>query len=712
MKWGRINFAGDNSLGLHGVVRTGFIEGAIFAALISSSATIGLAGSAAFIAGLTTAATIGLSVGLSYLSSRLFAPRQPKPEDVQTSIKNPTAARQRHYGRVKTSGPWAFGESKEGSFHKVIVTGTGELDAIEEIWVDDAPVTLDINGYVQEHPWNYDGKWKHLRIQYRMGLPTETHYSDLGAVFPEWDASHRGDGVSSLYAFQGASGAETFAQIFPNVTNTLYRVVARGSKVWNPVTETVAWSDNAAAIVRDYMGHADGMRLPDSLFSTPIAAEGWKRAFNRAAAPVALKAGGTEPAWRLWGSYRFDERPADVLGRMLPCCDGWLVPTPDGGVTLDINEWQEPTVILDDDAIVGFSDVSRGRDIMTTANIIAATFLSPDHDYQATDAEAWVDSDDVDERGEIISPAEFNMAPSHGQCRRLMKRAYYRANPKWVGQFRCNLRGLAAFGKRRVRIRYPLFGIDDAFEVQDFRFNLGEGGILLGCTLQVASMPAEAFSWDAAAEEGEAPIAEETNVESTIPVPADLSFGVTRITVGNQQVPLGVITFARPANRSLKVDGRYKQVSASDWTVIPIGDDATEAQTGALSDGVQYEAQIRYSQANGRQGEWSASEYVTPVADPTAPAIVEGVDAVGGTGAVSVSWTAPNSPNYVAAHIRRNTSNVESGAPVRVEYGPPSLADSWSDTGLAAGDYYYWIRAANASGVESVPVAVGPITVT
>ncbi len=202
------------------------------------------------------------------------------------------------------------------------------------------------------------------------------------------------------------------------------------------------------------------------------------------------------------------------------------------------------------------------------------------------------------------------------------------------------------FWQRRVRIRYPLFGIDDVFEVQDFRFNIGDGGILLGCTLQVASMPAEAFGWDATAEEGDAPIAEETNVESTIPVPADLSFGVTRITVGNQQVPLGVITFARPVNLSLRVEGRYKQASASDWTVIPIGNDATEAQTGALSDGVQYEAQIRYVSVSGRQGEWSASEYVTPVADPTAPAAVEDVDAVGGTGAVSMSWTAPNSPNY------------------------------------------------------------------
>lgn len=696
--------------------KTGFIESAI---LLAATAA-GVSGGAltVVVTALTYATVVGLSVGLSYLSASLFRPKQPKPEDVQSSIKNPTAARQRHYGRVKTSGPWVFGESKWGNLYKVIALGTGELDAVEQLWVDDTPVTLDANGWVLEHPWNYkpweyDGKWKHLRIEYRTGLSTETHYSHLTASFPEWTSAHRGDGIASLYAFQLASKQEEFMERFPNVTNTLYRVVARASKVLNPVTGLVAWSDNAAAVIRDYMIHPDGMRLPAVLVNTPLAVEGWKRAFNRAAAPVALKAGGTEPAWRLWGSYRFDERPADVLGRMLPCCDGWLAPTRDGGITLDIGAWQEPTVILDEDAIVGFSDVARGRDIMTTANIIAATFLSPAHDYQATDADQWADLDDVADRGEIISPVEFNMAPSHGQCRRLMKRAYYRANPDWVGQFRCNLRGLAAFGKRRVRIRYEPFGIDDVFEVQDFRFNIGQGGILLGCTIQVASMPAEAFTWNAATEEGDAPAAEETSVSDAIPIPDDLSFGVTRITVGGQQVPFGVITFSLPDTQALRVEGRYKQVSSMGWQTIPIGTDEEQAQTNALSDGVQYEAQIRYvASISGRVGDWSASQFVTPVADPSAPGVVSDVNAVGGTGAVDLSWTSPNSSNYVAAHIRRNTVDVETGAPLRVEYGPPSTADGWQDTGLTAGTYYYWIRAANASGVESAAVATGPVIVT
>ncbi len=113
------------------------------------------------------------------------------------------------------------------------------------------------------------------------------------------------------------------------------------------------------------MTHKDGMRLPESLVSTPLAQAGWVASYNRAAEAIPIAAGGTEPRYRLWGSYSLDERPADVLGRMLGCSDGRLVPTPDGGLTLDIGAWSEPTVILTADAITGFSDVGRGRDVMT-----------------------------------------------------------------------------------------------------------------------------------------------------------------------------------------------------------------------------------------------------------------------------------------------------------------------------------------------------------
>jgi hypothetical protein len=656
---------------------------------------------------------IGIAVGLSYLASSIFRPDPPKPQDVQTSVKNPVAPRVRHYGRVKASGPWAFVESKDGNLYKVIAIGTGQLDAIEEYWVDDNLVTIDGNGDVQEDPYHYSSKYK-VRIKSRLGLPTETAYSDLTSVFPEWDSNHRGDGVSSLYARQLATPSDKVTKLFPNLINTLYRVVARGSIVYSLGTSTNIWSENAADITRDYLIHADGMRLPASVINTPLAAAGWLAAYNRCNEAVTLKAGGTEKRYRIWGSYQLDERPADVLLRMTAACDGRLVPTADGGLTLDVGTWVEPTVTLDADAIAGFSEVARGRDVLTTANIIRSTFTSPFHDYQSTDADQWIDEDDVALRGEIAVDKPFNMAPSHGQCRRLMKLEAYRANPSWVGVFQCNLRALACFGKRFVRINYPLFGINEVFEIQDFRFNIGEGGILTGVSLQVQSMPSAAYDWDAATEEGTAPISEDTVVDNTIPLPTGFSFGVQRITVGSQQVPYGVLAFDPAPSDALKIQGQYKKVSDTDWQVVAIADDATSANTAALSDGVQYEAQVRFVTLTGREGAWtSPSLKVTPVADPTAPGVVTSVSKTGGTGQVTLNWTAPNSANYTAANIRRNTVNTEGSAVlVRTEYGPPSTADSYVDGGLAAGTYYYWIKAANASGVESASVATGSVVVT
>src|SRR5690606_26398905 len=352
-----------------------------------------------------------------------FRPSQPKPEDVQQQVRQPTAPRVRHYGRVKTSGTWAFAETKSGNFYKILALGQGPFDAIEEIWIDDLKLDLLSDGKpVPPSKFRQGTTGKSLlRVETRVGNPTEVAYDEIVSAFPQWTAEHRGDGVASLLACQYAVGQEYYLSLFPNGINTNYRVVARTSRVKNPVTGAIEWNDRAAAVIRDYMTHADGMRLPESLFTTPLAQAGWVKAYNRSNEAVALAAGGAEPRYRLWGSYQLNERPADVLGRMLSCCDGRLVPTPDGGLTLDIGAWSEPSVVLTGEAITGFSEVGRGRDVMTSANTIRATFLDPSQDYQSTDADPWADENAVSLRGEEAKDVQFNMAPSHSQARRLMK---------------------------------------------------------------------------------------------------------------------------------------------------------------------------------------------------------------------------------------------------------------------------------------------------
>ncbi|MGX9144972.1 fibronectin type III domain-containing protein [Mesorhizobium sp. 128a] len=545
---------------------------------------------------------IGVSIGLSYLASSLFRPDPPKPQDVQTSVKNPVAARIRHYGRVKASGPWAFVESKNGALFKVIALGTGQLDAIEEYWIDDNLATVDPSTRaVTSAP--YYGK---AYISSRLGLPTETSYADLTSHFAAWDSSHRGDGVSSLYAVQVAVGSDQISTIFPNIINTLYRVVVRGSIVYSLGTSTNIWSENAADIVRDYLTHADGMRLPASIVSTPLAVAGWLAAYNRCNEAVAVNAGGTEKRYRIWGSYQLNERPADVLSRMTAACDGRLVPTADGGLTLDIGTWTEPTVTLDADAITGFSEVARGRDVLTTANIIRATYTSPFHDYQSTDADQWIDEADVALRGEIPVDKQFNMAPSHSQARRLMKLEAYRANPSWVGVFQCNLRAMAVFGKRFVRIAYPLFNINEVFEIQDFKFVIGEGGILTGVSLQVQSMPSAAYAWDAASEEGTPPISEVTTVDRTIPVPTGLAVTIQTVTFGGATASRAMLTFNASPSDALIIEARGRAVTDTSWATIAVDPGASSATGFIIDDVGEYEFELRYVTITGRQGAWSS----------------------------------------------------------------------------------------------------------
>lgn len=589
----------------------GVFESLTFIMLAAQAGSIAgvVAGIGGVVSALGIVGQIGIAVGLSYLSSLIFKPPEPpRPEDVQNSVKNPIASRVRHYGRVKVSGPWVFGESKSGNFHKVIALGTGELDGIEEYWVDDNLVTIDGSGYVQEDPYSNNS----LRIQTRLGLSTETHYSALASEFSEWTSAHRGDGVSSLYAWQKATAQDEISERFPNLTQTLYRVVTRGSKIYNPITETTAWGDNAAAVIRDYVTHPDGMRLPSSLATTPQAAAGWVQAAQDANDAIPLKVGGTEARYRLWGSYRLDERPADVVGRMLACCDGRLVPTPDGGITLEVGKWVAPTVTIDADAITGFSDISRGRDVLSTANIVRATYMSPDHDYQSTDADQWIDEDDVALRGEIAKDTSFIMAPSHGQARRLMKLDAYRSNPNWIGSFQCNLRAMAAFGERFIRIQYPLFGIDETFEIVDFRFDIGEGGILIGVTLQVQSMSEAAYDWDAATEEGTAPIFEDTVVDHTIPEPTGLEVTFQLITVGGISASRAYLTFDAAPVASLITQARGKLTTDADWQIIPVEPGATAAVGFIVDDVGIYEFQLRYVTQTGRVGDWTDS--VTVVA--------------------------------------------------------------------------------------------------
>jgi hypothetical protein len=269
-------------------------------------------------------------------------------------------------------------------------------------------------------------------------------------------------------------------------------------------------------------------------------------------------------------------------------------------------------VILDQDAIVGFSDLARGKDILSTANTIRATYLGVDQDYQTADADPWVDAADVSERGELEFEIGLLMVPSHTQARRLMKLTAYRQKPRWVGTIQTNLMGLAAAGERFVRITYPLFEIDEVFEVQNFQIIVGEGNILQGATLEVQSMPSEAYAWDPAEEEGEAPVAGEIEeADHTVPIPADFDVEIFEKTIGGVPVSYAWLSWTAPVIAALGTEARGKRTADTTWIAIGVAAGATSAESFALADAEEYEFQVRHTSTSGRPGDWTSSVVVT-----------------------------------------------------------------------------------------------------
>lgn len=697
----------------------GFAAFAFGASVAVTNAIIGIAS----IVG-STLVSIGVSVGLSYLAKSLIkkpsgadaggisaAIAAPRPEDVQQSVRQSTAPRIKHYGRMKVSGPWVFAESLHGNFYKVLVIGVGPIDAIEEIWIDDTVVTVDGSGAVQTAPWVGNAN-----IETRLGAASETYYTALADVFSEWTVNHRGDGVASLFAKQHAVGESEYLSTFPNGINTGYRLVIRGAKLTPFGGGTAAWDDNAAAVIYDYLRSSDGMRLPAGVLDTAEALTGWQTALARAGDAVTLAAGGSEERYRLWGSYRLDERPAEVLGRMLACCDGRLKPTSDGGLTLDIGEWAEPSVTIDSSMITGFSRVSRRRDILDAANTIRATYLDPDSDYQTADADPWADADDVSAFGEIADDIALPMCPSHTQARRLMKLAYYRANPGWSGTFECNLKALAAAGERFVRLRYPAFGIEEVMEVQDLRFNINsEDATLLGVTLTLQSMPSAAYQWDETQEEGEAPSVDGTTVDNSIPLPTNFNVVMADTVIGGDTLHYPRLSFDAPPSSALLTEARGKKLVDPDWTDIPVSAAASSADGSVLQNNARYEFQIRHATLGKREGDWTDSIEIDALTTAGAPAAASSISAAPGSsaGEADIAFTSPSSANYACQNIYRNSENDEGDASLvdRV-FGEQSTAEEWTDAGLSAGTYYYWLKSRNTIGTESASVATGAVAVT
>lgn len=654
---------------------------------------------------------LGFAVAFSYLSALLRD--YPDPQKVQQTIRSTVSPRVVPLGRVKVSGTRVFLETKSGTLSGVLAMGHGRMDAIEEFWVDDQLVTPDVTtGLVAADPYH-----NRLRIRYRLGLDTETHYSELTTDFPVWTSAHRGDGIASLYFKQLGVKSEDIGSVFPRIAETLYRWVARGRVTYDPTNvshdidseATWSWSDNWARNFLFYCMHADGARMPHEVLFTPLAIQGWKDAVADCADPIPLAIGGTEQRYSWWGSYAMDERPADVMQRMMMCSSARFELTQDGGLTVRVGKWRAPTVTLTKYSIRSFEGISNGYDILSTANLIRSKYLSAPHDYQLIDAQPWENAADIAAAGMRPTDVTFAGCPSHPQARRLSKIYAGRIAPDWTGTFNTDLSACEVIGEPTFALDYQIGDLDiscDA-EIVDARIIVDQDATIMGFQISYASITEEMFAWDAATEEGEAPIADTTEGDTTVPVPTNFTATLVRQTVSGLSLPFARLVWdALPEGQRPSI--RYKQTLASTWTPVATNEGDTTVDIPLTNDGATYEFEMRAT-ALTRYSAYIDSTPSTLVAigDPVAPAAPTIGTVTVADGIATIPFTMPNSPNTYRARVYRSTAAGSFGTAVEITSSPlllgPNSVYSFIEnvTVPTVASYKYYVTAENASGVKS-----------
>jgi hypothetical protein len=674
----------------------------VLSAGVSTAATgfaisAGVAG-AAWLGG-SMIANFLISVALGYALNALT----PKPElsaagagYASVNALSPAAATGNIYGSTRVGGITFYQETTNNNkfLHKLVAVAGHEVNAIGDIYLNDELVTLDGSGNVTS-PSNYityskdrtnagsfvvgktykiantggggdepnptdfvaigaannnvdtvftatgagsgNGsaylRTSRIRLIKHLGTADQAADADLVSESLLWTSNHRARGIAYIYA-----RFEYDADAFPNGVPVITAVV-QGKKVYDPRTDTTAYSDNAALCLRDYLissGVAFTSEIDDTLFST---------AANICDETVALDAGGTQLRYTTNGTFTSDAAPKDAISNLLTSMGG-MIWYSQGKWGCKAAAYTSTVLSLDEDDLRSGLQIQTRNSRRDGFNKITGIFRGPESNYFETNyptlAPAAFLSVDNGQESELELALPY--VDTSAMAQRIAKIALYRNREQ--------LKISGSFGMRAyqlsigdlVQITNTRLGFaDKVFEVVDWRFGLNsEMALEVFMTLQELS--SGVFQWNA-----DESLFESNNTTLLSPylVPAVAVALTQEYRIVNEKITnVLVVNVSSPnAERVDNVEVVYKKDTDEDYSVLGVGDlgrfEILEIDTplaGSLTQ-IRYEVRARATNALGVKGEF-ASEIIIVEADITGPDAPQNFAKQLSAGSIFFSWTA------------------------------------------------------------------------
>lgn len=492
-----------------------WVANAVFAS-IPASVSVQAAATIANIAYITAyaATTLALNAAVVAGMNAIVQSSLPDPENQKVTRKQPRPLRCYLVGDYsRCSGAYMLREATGTRLGVVLALAEGRLADISKYYLTDDVVTLDGSGWVQAGTDGRYGTGDLVKIETRLGLPTETHYGFLTTDFASvWPTTARGDGIASLMMWCDHRSRESQGKLFPN-----------GEPIPSVVARAVCydWRQDSTAGGAGAQRRADPATWGPS--SNPVVWAvfiEWHRVgrnWDRCIAPVladltdeadycddlVATATGTEKRYACAGNYYSNTEPDAVRAALMATMDGWLSTSGKGHLVIKAGRYVEPDFILPGEHIEGYVWRAFQQD-EDSCNQLVISYVSPEHDFTLIEAEAWRDEDAISATGrERTESLQLNWVSSFSQARRLGKRKMSRLNAARRGQIRTGIYGLNGLGKRYIRIQNPEVPsmVDAVLEVMNVEIDFGSSQVIFDVILADTDIDA----WDPATEEGDAP---------------------------------------------------------------------------------------------------------------------------------------------------------------------------------------------------------------
>ncbi|GAA5073451.1 hypothetical protein N0B44_15555 [Roseibacterium beibuensis] len=664
---------------------------------------IGLTGATAAIA--TAAIQIGAGLALSAFAASQQQDSGFKPADGRVLYTDPIGPRLKPYGTTLLGGQVVFARAggagsdpadsgtsstEEGKYlHRIIVHGQGPATRVLRYMLDGQQRNVDDLGRVMIRRYTNgtpNGGCR-VRIHTHLGAVPETPFIGVVDAAPEWGSAHRLDGLFATYIRLQQQSADKQQEAYPSGPTSL-QLLAEGAPLLDPRTGAVAFSENAALVIADWIEGPDGFGLGEIINRDDLIA-----AANECDVLRPLISGGSARKWRLCGQASMAEQPMNALAQMLDACAGDLRLRPDGGIGLKLGGDPEPVWTLTDDDLLEVLELDDGPDALQRYTTRPASYIDEAQEYAEADIEPWVSETELARLGgEVVGPSlDLPFAPNHAQARHAAKIATARDNPPERAKLRFKMSALPALYEPTVALDIQVLGLTGRWRIEPVSLD----PVTLAVTLSLSKIEGRPQDWR---------VSEEGSVQALPPaVPEEF-----RPPAAPQDVQAygngtggdaGVfVVFEGPIENDVQHYVATSPAGAETWTAATLDAGGLSAREGLLTAGALYDvAVIAAKSAIYDPTDATVTAVVIENVEaletdpaPSAPFDLSITDAGSGTAVVAV--TAPASPMLRTIEILRGGLVIET---VRVTPGARiEIADA-----CGTGTFNWTARAVSLSGV-------------